>query len=342
MIYRRAFIGEALAHLALVLCLLSVVVLLIVTTRVLSDIAEIRLGLGDVALLVLLGMLRYAPLLISFSVVAGLLAAFDRMNSDRELLFWEVAGLRRTDWIGSVLQIVVPFALLCAAMAVEGSPWAARTSAEIRRQVIDRAEIVGREGVFGEIGRLGIVYHIAPGRAVLIQQGKGRNNIVLASGGIENEGDTPVLLLGQGRAYSARRHSEEIYDVEFEGGSIAVATPESVLSLKLKSMSVRDLDLGDRRHQAELCWRIGLPLSLLALALMVPFATGRQVRRPRAASILVAVAGYWFFYSTMSLMKELAVRGETIPPALLVFAPVAVAVLLTLLLAAVGAGRRRM
>jgi len=340
MIYRRAFIREALAQSALVLCLLAAMLFLIVTARALSDLAETRVAAGELLLLVLLGMMRYAPLLLSFSLAAGLLVTFDRMRSDRELLFWKVAGLRAASWLAPALTLAIPLSAFCAYMALEGSPWATRAVEKIKRQAIDRAEVVGHAGSFGEIGRLGIIYHITGDRTVLIQQQETHNRIVLAKGRLENAEGSRSLALESGRMYSAKRDSADVHDLRFDEGRIALGTPEEVINLKLKASAARDLDLSDRRHQAELHWRLSLPLSLIAIAMLITLSmSGHGSQRARGASILIAVAGYWFFYSLLSLAKELSAQAEGVHPAALVHAPSAF--LLTLVALAAYLQRRK-
>ncbi len=318
MIYRRAFVSETFSQSLLVLSLLGVILLLFSATRALADLAEVGVGFGSLALLVVLGVLRYLPLLISVCILAGLLATFDRMRGEREMLFWTVAGVSPVDWMGPVFRIAGPAALLCTFMALEGAPWSTRTLDDIKRREIDNAQIVGHTGSFGEISRLGIVYHITDNRTVLLQQRDNFNNIVIADGGLASGRETRALDLTRGRMYSSERFGQRFYKIGFDGGYLAMATPEKAVNPRIKSTALSDLNLDNRRAQAELAWRISLPVILLLSAALMPFAACRNqgmraAGSSRIASILIATLTYWLLYSIAGLMKELGAQSETLP-----------------------------
>lgn len=343
MIYRRAFVAEVLGQSVTAMCLLGLVLMLVSTTRALAGLADIAFDAPTLLLLVALGMLRHIPLLLSFALLAGLLGTFDRMRSDRELLFWEVAGVGPFGWMRPILGVALPFAVVSGAMAVEGSPWAGRTLGAIKRQASDEAEIVGRSGAFGEIGRLGIVYHITPDRTVLLRQQDTHNNVIITRGDIAEEGETRELRLSEGLLYSLERDGGRAQEIRFGGGNISITPPEEAVNLRLKSTSFRDLDLGSRNGQAEFAWRVGLPASLLLLALMVPLVVSRKARRTRSGSFLLAIIGYWFVYSVASLAKELGADPGPAPAmavALLPHAALAAALVLLAARAAAKGGLR--
>ena len=109
------------------LWILSLLILVVASKRFvgfLADAAEGSLPAEMVFLMLAYKMLATLPKILPISILVGMLLAFSRMASDRELLILSASGVSKIFQIGIVLRFALVFCLFVSVLTLYFAPWA--------------------------------------------------------------------------------------------------------------------------------------------------------------------------------------------------------------------------
>jgi lipopolysaccharide export system permease protein len=202
-------------------------------------------------------------------------------------------------------------------------PWATSKGEDYKSQLEGRDELSAiSPGVFKESSNAERVYFIesfdALGNIVknifvqsIHQQALG---IVVAAKGsryIEKNGDQ-FLLMKNGMRYQGARDTREFSTTSFEQYAVRVETAEvKQKPIQIISKSSKELfENKDNANNAELQWRLAIPISALILAFLAIPLSALDPRSGRSINFLMAIVIYIIYNNMLSIMQAWVAQGK--------------------------------
>ena len=284
--------------------------------RFLGRAATDRIGSADVVPLIAFSSIGYIPVLLVLTVFLSILMVLSRSWRDSEMVIWFASGQSLTAWIRPVLSFALPYALVVGLVALVVSPWAQQQIAELRQRFEQREDVSQvAAGQFRESRSSNRVFFVESVNKeqtevsnVFVVQHDGPRMIVVASRGgmveTQDNGDR-FLVLQDGRRYDGDWGGVEYSLMEFERYGVrlepatgpvgadsarGLATPQLLANLTPP-------------NQGELMARIGLPVSVILIALLaIPLAFVNP-RLGRSFNIVIGVLIYFTYTNLNGLMK---------------------------------------
>jgi lipopolysaccharide export system permease protein len=312
--------------------LAALMVLLVVSlggvlVDVLGDVADGKLPAGLLLSQLGLATVSFLPLILSLSLMLGLMLAIARLYRDSEMPVLTSIGVGPGRMLRPLLMLVVPAVVLVGAVSLWGGPLAARTSQDMIDQANRSLIVAGLEpGKFTVLSHGGVVYvgaMSADGRdlsRVFMQRQRGdRIDVVTArTGTMYFEGETSRFLqlqdgfrvegpAGAGKDYRLMRYARNQVALPDRQDNKADDDPELLPTSQL---------LGDGRAEAnaQLHARITPPLLCLAFALLsLPLARSAP-RQSRYGRVMLGFLGYLFAFLMMINGTQWLSHGR-LPPA---------------------------
>lgn len=302
MIFQRAIRRELLNTVGAVFTALFTIVITVMLIRILGDAAAGKVASTDVAVLLGFASLGYLPVIISLTAFVSVLLVVARSYQDSEMVVWFASGLSLTRWIAPVLRVGIPLVIVTALLSLWLTPWANRSYAEYKERFRNREDIsrvspgkfqesAGGDKIFFVEGLADDASHV---QNVFVRQGGRRDSVVVAEQGsirFDARGDK-LLELQLGRRYDGAPGSSDLRTIEFQRYTVVIA-PSTREVRDNKSAKVQPtLDLlaePTRANQAELLWRIAVPLTcLLQMLLAIPLGFVNP-RRGRTLNLMIAL-----------------------------------------------------
>ncbi len=327
--------------------LFVVLLLIVMTSQIVRLLGEAAIGvLASGAVWTVMGFtaLRYIPTLFSLMLFITVLATLTRMWRDSEMVIWFASGQSIYAFIRPVLQFALPITIATTVLALWASPWAMQKSREYREQMLRKQDTTQiAPGVFRESGGAGRVYFVEnfseetqQGNNVFVQVRRGdKIAVITASQGMMTEDQDGLrwLVLEQGRTLEGVPGSARYDIMEFERGRVRIdARGQAKVSPNLRSIPSGELFASSRpEQQAELAWRIALPVSGLILSLLAVPLAFFNVRGGRAFNMIFAVTLAFFYYNCINIGQAWIAAGK-LPPAIGLWPLHAVFALLTVFL----------
>jgi lipopolysaccharide export system permease protein len=291
--------------------------------RLLNDAVGGRIAPEAVAALLGFTALQYLPTLLSLTLFIAILMVLSRMYRDSEMVIWLASGCALHAFARPVLRFAFPVVVVVGAMSFVFSPWAALKSIEYRQKISQRSEATHvAPGSFREASgsdRVVFVEHVdeesGEVRGVFVRSfEQGRLTLVSAERGrktVAENGDR-FLVLDAGRRYEVTPGSPEMRMVEFARYSVRIELREKFV----QSFSPRQLpptELLQRfgpAEQAEMVWRLGLPLSAAFLALMAIPLSYVNNRGGKSFGIVMALLVFLTYNNILSVFQSWVAQGR--------------------------------
>ncbi|WP_187360070.1 LPS export ABC transporter permease LptF [Chitinolyticbacter meiyuanensis] len=322
MLFRKSLIHE-MSWVAL--AVFTVMLLLVMTTQIVRFLGQAAIGaLSSGAVWAMMGFtsIRYLPVLFSLMLFAAVLSVMMRLWRDNEMVIWFASGRSIKSFIAPILEFAIPIVLLIAGLALFVSPWAMKEGDEFRRESLARQEVTQvAPGVFRESRGSDRVYFVenfgdnASGSNVFVQLKRDdKISVILAErGGLTLGADGERWLwLADGRAYSGKPGTQEFEVLNFKKANLLVESNERTAS-STSTRATQSHDLwgsSELEHQAELAWRLALPISALILTLAALPLAFFNPRGGRAFNLLFAAFLYFFYYNCINLFQVWIATGK--------------------------------
>ncbi len=317
MIFRRAIVNELASNAGAVFTVLFSILFSVSLVRILGEAAGGRVDNQAVFALVALAAITWLPPLLTLTLFISTLMTLSRAFRDSEMVVWFASGQSLLAWVRPVLRFGLPIVLMVAALALFVTPWAQQQVAESRQQFAQRDDVSRvAPGRFIESAATDRVFFVenvdlegSTVRNVFVSARSGGKEgvIVAAEGLIETRPDGErFLVLAQGRRYEGVPGQAEYRLVEFERYAIRLESrPDAPLQeIKARAKPTRQL-VAERNpfHDAELLWRIGMPLVCLLLALLAVPLAWTNPRIGRSANLIVAVLVFSLYLTSLQLVQ---------------------------------------
>jgi lipopolysaccharide export system permease protein len=285
--------------------------------RFLGRAATDRIGSADVVPLIAFNSIGFIPVLLVLTVFLSILMVMSRAWSDSEMVIWFSSGQSLTDWIRPVLSFALPYAVVVGLIGLVVSPWANRQIAELKQRFEQREDVSQvAAGQFRESRSSNRVFFVESVNKeqtdvsnVFVVQREGERMIVVASRGgkVENQpnGDR-FLVLEDGRRYDGNWGGVEYSLMEFERYGVRLepaAGPTGTASARALTTPELLADLSPA-NLGELMARIGLPVSVIVIALLaIPLAFVNP-RLGRSFNLVIGVLIYFTYTNLNGLMRS--------------------------------------
>lgn len=287
-----------------------------------------RGSLASDAISALLGfsLLKFLPMLLSLTLFLAVLLTLTRSHRDSEMVVWFSSGLGIAAWVRPVLVFSMPVIGVIAFLSLFVTPWATQKGIDFRDQLESRDELSTlTPGVFKESKNTDRVFFVesfnqlgSTVRNVFAQSVQHQKlGIMVAQEGfreVEKNSDTFLVLLN-GRRYEGQRDTLEFSVTEFERYAIRVEPAEVKHDPPTpKTESSMDL-LRDRspNNNAELQWRLAMPISAFVLVLLAIPLSFVDPRAGRSVNLIMALLVYIIYNNLLSIMQAWVAHGKLNP-----------------------------
>ncbi len=287
-----------------------------------------RGSLASDAINALLGfsLLKFLPMLLSLTIFLSVLLTLSRWHRDSEMVVWFSSGLGLSAWVRPVLAFSLPIIAVIALLSLFVAPWATEKGMEFRDQLASRDELAAiSPGVFKESSHADRVYFVESLNAlgstvknIFVQSFQHQKlGIMVAQSGYrttERNGDT-FLVMSNGRRYEGKRDSPEFSVTEFERYAIRIEPNEvqhDPPTAKSKS-SQELLQTHNSDNNAELQWRLAMPISAFVLVLLAIPLSFVDPRAGRSANMIMALLIYIIYNNLLSIMQAWVAQGKLNP-----------------------------
>lgn len=324
MIFQRAIRRELLSTAGAVFTTLFSIIITVMLIRILGDAASGKVASGDVVALLGFSSLNFLPVILTLTSFIAVLLVVARSYQDSEMVVWFASGVSLTQWIRPILGIGLPFVLLTAVMSLYLTPWANGKSEEFKERFRHREDISRvSPGKFQESAasdRLFFVEGLSTDTTKLknVFVSQSRNNvssIVVAREGlihIDERGDK-FLVLTNGRRYEGSPGPAEFRIMNFERYGVLIASKMDELVGDKSARTLPPLVLWNepsRANQAELLWRIALPImSLLLMLLAIPLGFVNP-RRGRTLNLMIALVLAVSYSNAIGILQAAVAQGK--------------------------------
>lgn len=325
MIYQKQFIKET--TLTAIAIFLVVLAILVFTQGInlLGRAADGRVAIDAVAALIGFWTLGMTPLLLVLTAYISTLTVLTRYWRDSEMSIWLASGLGLKQWVKPVLTFALPLAILVAVMQLAVLPWAelrSREYAEILKQKQNLSLV--EAGSFNELGKKnGRTYFVESFDA---DNGKmrhlflreidetGHERVIFAKEGFfDLSQNQRKLVLNQGYHYRGIAGQADFEQIAFEQLSLIIhTTPKLIHPIEhRRTIPSRDLLGSDNpKHQAELMWRISLPITVILLSLLAIPISYFNPRTGNSYHVLIAVGFFLLYQNGLTLLRDAVEDGK--------------------------------
>lgn len=345
MIFRRSIVTELTSTASAVFTVLFSILFSVGLVRILGQAAGGRIDNETVFQLLALTALTWLPVVLTLTLFIAVLMTLSRAYRDSEMVVWFASGQSLLSWLQPVLRFAWPIVVAIALLSIFVTPWAT-SQIEDSRQRFAKRDDVSRvaPGRFIESGGADRVFFVesvdfegSRVRNVFVSmKSQGRDGVIVAAQGqvdVAPNGDR-FLVLENGRRYEGRPGSAEFRAMEFERYSIRL---ESRPDQPLGERSAKTRTFGELVAeptpfaQAELLWRIGIPVSALIVTLLAMPLSHANPRVGRSFNLIIAVLAFAIYLNVLNTVQAW-VQQERVPFALGVWAVHAVVLAAVVLL----------
>ena len=323
MIFQRAIRREFTQSAAGVFIALFAILLTTQLIRLLGDAAEGSIAPEAVVALLGFSAMNYLPTLLSLASFIAILLALSRSYRDSEMVVWFSCGVSLAAWVRPVLVFIMPLVVAIAALSFFVSPWALSQSAEYRGNLETRRDASqATPGAFQESSsgeRVIFVEAVADDEShvknVFVSSVQNqRLGVTMAATGhqeIAENGDR-FIVLENGRRYEMQPGSAEFRIMEYARYAVRVETKEA-RGIEKTPKNTPTLELIGKNlptYQAELLWRISVPVSAVILALLAVPLSFVNPRAGRSANMLLALFAYLLYNNMMTIGQAWVASGR--------------------------------
>ncbi len=325
MIYQRNFIKELSFTAVGIFVVLLAVLVSTQAINLLGRAADGRVAIDAVLALVGFWVIGMTPLLLVLTAFISTLTVLTRYWRDSEMSVWLSSGLALKQWIKPVMQFAVPFAVLIAVMQLWVMPWAELRSREYAEILKQKQELsLVEAGEFNALGkRNNRVYFVETfdtdsgvmkNLFLREQDDKGNDNVVFAKeGNFALTDNKRTLELRNGYRYSGTPGQADYNQISFEKLSLIISTTPKIVDPVSHRRTIPTSQLigsDNPQHQAELMWRVSLPISVLLLTMLAVPLSYFNPRTGHTYNILIAIGLFLIYQNGLTFLRNAVESGK--------------------------------
>lgn len=268
-------------------------------------------------------LIKFLPMIMSLTIFLTVLLTLSRWHRDSEMVIWFSSGLGITTWIRPISLFAAPVIIIIALLSFFVMPWASQKIEDYRVQLESRDESSSiSPGVFKESNDGERVYFVEGFdelgnvvKNVFIQTTQHqKTGIVVADRGSRYQADNgdSFILLEKGRRYHGKPNTAEVSTTEFESYAIRLETKEVARKpARTETLPTEKLIVSEKRHeQAELHWRLAIPVSAIILVLLAIPMSFVDPRAGRSLNLMLAIFIFIIYNNVLSIFEAWMTQGK--------------------------------
>jgi lipopolysaccharide export system permease protein len=321
----RYILREVITAWIVVMGVLLVILLANQVAAVLERAAASQFPQGVVLELIYLGMLQYLSFLVPFGLLLAIVLALGRLYHDTELAAALACGVRPITLYGGVIGLGVVLAAGLAALTLLVAPGATEQALAIRNAAVRSGQFAPLQaGTFRAFGAGNAVVYaekVDPDGTlhnVFLERNQGPLvEVAVAARALHSvapDGATQAITLLDGERLQGIPGSRQFRTMQFDQYFIPVRVPPA-------NGVITDLDAQptaalmaspDPKHQAQLQWRISMPLMCIVLTILAVPLARLKPRQGRYARVWIALVAYLIYWNLITAGQAWVARG-TVP-----------------------------
>ncbi|MCQ9328468.1 LPS export ABC transporter permease LptF [Pelistega suis] len=324
-LFKRSVVAEILSHAGVVFSTLIIVWLSVLLVRLLGEAAAGTIGADVVIAISAFSSITALPIILIVSLFIAILTTISRNYREQEMFVWFSSGVSLANWINPVFRIAIPVALLLTVLTMISSPWAYRQAEEYRQRYAQRSDIAKvAQGQFLETARGQRVFFIEPSENKENEMGSVFARELNANGTVsfisaqyanfktDEKTQERFIELGPGSRYDLLPKSPEVRVAAFEEATLRLENDNAVSENTIRAIALQQLKarptellLKDKkpRSDAQLMWRVSLPIALLNLALLAIPLGSVNPRMGKSGSIIIAALVGLLYMNLLNMMR---------------------------------------
>ncbi len=325
MIFQRALRRDLLNTAGAVFTTLLTITITVMLIRILGQAAGGKVASADVVALIGFSALNYLPIILNLAGFMSVLLVVTRSYQDSEMVVWFASGLSLSRWVSPVLMFGLPIVITTALLSFFLTPWSNQQSAIYKERYANREDIARvSPGKFQESSSSNRVFFVegVAGDATKVRNifvssvRNGKTSVVVAKEGtveVDPAGDK-FLVMHQGRRYDGVPTQSDFQLMEFDRYGVLVSSQSSAMvgDTSARALSTQELLVNRNNfNDAELLWRVSLPLmGILLMLLAIPLGFVNP-RGGRSANLLIALFLFVFYSNMLSYAQATVVQGRS-------------------------------
>lgn len=276
---------------------------------------------------VALSSLQYLVVIVPVSLMLGLMLALGRLYRDQEITAMAACGLGLAGLYRPFVGIAVLVAVLSAALSLQIGPWAGRTADRVikdaRRLMQYTPFEAGRFTVVGDGEAVFYTERMSADGASLgpvfidLADPDWKGTVVAGAGSqrVDPETGERRVLLKDGARYAGTPGQADWEVARFAEFGTRVTPPDFIhvtAKRKLRD-SIELLGSADPEDQAELQWRLSVPVTVLLLTLVAVPLSHTSPRQGRYGKVVLGLLVYLVYINLLGLGQALIADGRIDP-----------------------------
>lgn len=317
MIYRKQLIKE----LTLVASgVFLVLVLIMVSTQLINLLSRLSAGriyLDSLGVTFATWILGLTPLLFILTVFISIITVFNRYWINSEMSVWLSSGLSIKKWVAPILLFVTPFVILTAISSLWLNAWAESKRWEFYKFIEQKQSIsLITEGVFKK--QKDKIYFVelfdaqdGEVKNVFIQskdKNSGNDVVVSAKAGkLSQQDGKTVLTLSDGYYSSGKVGDGEFETIGFESTDLILESSQKTDTTKSHHHWAMPSELyqsKNPRWNAELMWRVSMPITIPILSLLALSLSYHNPRSGNTNNIILALSVFFCYQTFLIVMRS--------------------------------------
>ena len=318
MIIRKYILREVIQVFGAVL---SILLLIYISNRFVKFLAQAAAGempAGVVVKLVILKLAENVGFLLPFALYLSVLLALGRLYRDSEIIALTAGGFGVMRLTHSVFICALAGSVVAAAFALVISPQASRAAEELSRYARSSTEISGiYRGQFKEYGEKDSVFYvedISRDRKSLFNVfvqvlDDAKLDILFAKRGrywADEKAGKRYLILEDGYRYRGFPGEADYQETRYGEHGVLIGDIEQLnYQEDLESLPTKDLLASDAlEYQAELQWRLSLPISAFLLTLLAAPLSRTTPEKGRFSNLFIGALVYFVYINLLGVFRK--------------------------------------
>jgi lipopolysaccharide export system permease protein len=324
----RYILREVITTWIVVMGVLLIILLANQVAAVLERAAASQFPQGVVFELIYLGMLQYLGFLVPFGLLLGIVLALGRLYHDTELAAALACGVRPVTLYGGVIGLGIVLAAGLAALTLFVAPGATAQALGLRNAAVRSGQFAPLQaGTFRAFGAGSAVVYAEKVDSdgtlhnVFLERNQGPVvEVAVAQRALHSvapDGASQAITLLDGERLQGIPGSRQFRTMHFDQYFIPVRVPPAngvITDLDAQSTAAL-LASRDPKHQAQLQWRISMPLMCIVLTILAVPLARLKPRQGRYARVWLALVAYLIYWNLITAGQAWVARGA-IPAAL--------------------------
>lgn len=314
---KLSIIDKYIAKELLVACLsvLFVLLVIVLSTEVVHLLSWVSQGAIPITALVaylINSMFEFAVVLMPLSLLMGILIAFGRLYRDSEMAAIMSAGIGPMQWYRPLMMIAIPTTVILFLLMLFARPMINLQRAQIAAEIQSQAEVDSLlVGQFNRASKGGVLFLESSDSgnkeidSVFFQQQYRNNNHVDLAAGTESyfsEDGRRYMMMNDGTHYIGDAGDAMFKIIKYKEYGVYIAEKQVQPHISEKSRSISELwHSADPKDQAELQWRLAIPIATFIVAIMALPLSHTDPRSGRYAKLALALVLYLIYSNFLGI-----------------------------------------